>query len=131
MPFPGRRRTEIANTNRPRTHQTAISTTQNDTNFNADIFPSPHAFQPERWLADADRKRLGRYLNNFGRGTRSCIGMEIAHVEIYLALARVFAPSSGLELRLHDTDYERDVALFHDFFSPFPKSTNGIRAFVV
>lgn len=111
--------------------KTPISTTQNDTNFNADIFPSPHAFQPERWLADADRKRLGRYLYNFGRGTRSCIGMEVAYVEIYLALGRIFAPSSGFRLELYDTDYERDVAMFHDYFSPFPKSTNGIRAFVV
>jgi len=56
--------------------------------------------------------------------------MEVAYLELYLALGRLFSPSVGFELELHDTEYERDVALFHDYFTPFPKSRNGIRVFV-
>ncbi|KAK0611290.1 cytochrome P450 CYP682H1 [Immersiella caudata] len=109
---------------------TYISTTQKDTHFCADIFSDPHDFRPERWLDVAERKRLSRYLAPFGRGARSCIGTEIALMEIYLCLGRLFSPEAGFELELHDIDFEQDVHFFHDFFSPFPMSTRGIRAFV-
>ncbi|KAK3689779.1 cytochrome P450 CYP682H1 [Podospora appendiculata] len=61
---------------------TVVSTTQNDTNFSPDIFPDPHAFLPERWANETDRKRLSKYLLPFGRGARNCLGMEIALMEI-------------------------------------------------
>ncbi|KAK0649566.1 cytochrome P450 [Cercophora newfieldiana] len=109
---------------------TYVSTTQNDTHFCADIFPDPHTFCPERWLDGADRKRLSKYLVPFGRGARSCIGMDIALTEIYLCLTRLFSPEAGFRLELHDTDYDMDVHFYHDFFSPFPKSKKGIKAFI-
>ena len=104
--------------------------TQNDTNFNSNVFTDPHSFLPERWLDPNDRKRLSRYLLAFGRGARSCLGMEVAYMQIYLALGRLFAPNVQFDLELHDTDYEQDVVLFHDYFAPFPKSKKGIRVFV-
>ncbi|KAK3319790.1 cytochrome P450 CYP682H1 [Cercophora scortea] len=109
---------------------TVVSTTQNDTNYSPDIFPEPHTFLPERWADEGDRKKLSKYLLPFGRGARSCLGMEIALMEIYLTLGRLFSPDAGFEMELHETDHERDVALFHDYFSPFPKSKRGVRAFV-
>lgn len=63
-----------------------------------------------------------------------CLGMEIALMELYLAVGRIFAPEStgiGLSLELEGgIDYGEDIALFHDYFSPFPKSWKGVRAFV-
>ena len=56
--------------------------------------------------------------------------MEVAYVEIYLALGRLFSPSVGIRLELHDTQYERDVVLFHNYFGPFSRSKNGIRVLV-
>ncbi|KXH57894.1 hypothetical protein CSAL01_09100 [Colletotrichum salicis] len=96
------------------------------------IFPDPHRFQPKRWLELSERKRLRKYINNYGRGTRSCVGMDVANMGIYLNLGRIFAPSAGFGLSLHDTLYERDVAFDADFFGAFPKSgSNHIKATVI
>ena len=70
-------------------------------------------------------------MQNFGRGTRSCLGVEVAHLEIYLAIGNLFDPKRGVRLELHDTDWNRDVAIFHDYFAPFPRSRNGVRATVL
>lgn len=46
--------------------------------LNADLFPEPRAFRPERWL-DADGKRdrrLEKYILSFSRGSRQCIGIK-------------------------------------------------------
>ncbi|KAH8883759.1 cytochrome P450 CYP682H1 [Thozetella sp. PMI_491] len=109
---------------------TIVSTTQNDLHFSPDIFPEPTAFIPERWIEKNENKRLSKYLNPFGRGTRACLGMEVANLEIYITIARLFSQSSEIELKLHETNFENDVAVFHDFFSPFPKGLDGIRVLV-
>lgn len=56
---------------------TPVSTTQRLTHFNPTIFPSPDSFLPERWLVSpAERKELEKYLLPFGRGSRSCLGVQ-------------------------------------------------------
>ncbi|KAG6360407.1 hypothetical protein INS49_011467 [Diaporthe citri] len=92
-----------------------VSISLYDIYLNPDIFPNPQAFEPERWLDQDDRRRLRKYVNNFGRGPRSCIGVDVANMEIYLTLGRLFAPSAGFDMELHDTLYERDVAFYYDF----------------
>ncbi|KAJ0330265.1 hypothetical protein COL5a_003325 [Colletotrichum fioriniae] len=109
-----------------------VSVSTYDIYLDANIFPDPHRFDPGRWLDPGERKRLRKYVNNYGRGTRSCVGMDVANMGIYLTLGRIFAPSAGFELALHDTLYERDVAFDADFFGAFPKSgSNHIKATVV
>ncbi|PGH19327.1 hypothetical protein AJ80_04080 [Polytolypa hystricis UAMH7299] len=51
------------------------------------IFPDPLAFKPERWLDDPE---LDRYQVAFSKGTRNCIGMNLALAEMYLILAEIF-----------------------------------------
>jgi cytochrome P450 len=44
-----------------------------------DIFPNPTVFQPERWIDAAgkfDYALEKKYLVNFGRGTRQCLGQK-------------------------------------------------------
>lgn len=42
-----------------------------------EIFPDPHAFDPERWMrAAAKGEPLQRYLVNFSKGSRICLGMQ-------------------------------------------------------
>ncbi|KAK8041782.1 Cytochrome p450 [Apiospora rasikravindrae] len=59
-------------------------------------FPDPDRFDPERWLvlsgSSSSRRRkevaaLEKYLVPFGKGTRSCLGVNLATAEIYLTLA--------------------------------------------
>lgn len=48
------------------------------THMDEAIFPSPKAFDPERWMGrkgEVDRT-LERYLLTFSRGSRNCVGMQ-------------------------------------------------------
>lgn len=51
------------------------------TNYNADVFPNPEEFRPERWL-EASAQQLKAMDNvwefNFGAGARKCIGRNIS-----------------------------------------------------
>lgn len=58
-----------------------------------DFWKDPHAFQPERWLADTRTKELGlstpgAYLP-FAAGPRSCVGQPLAHIILRTLLARM------------------------------------------
>jgi cytochrome P450 len=58
---------------------------------NADYFPRPHRFMPERWAAGAEHVPGGASaaLNPFSLGPRGCIGKSLAIVEIMLTMAAV------------------------------------------
>ncbi|KAJ2996575.1 hypothetical protein NUW58_g937 [Xylaria curta] len=94
-------------------------------------FPSPYEFRPERWEDDSrapDGKPLTKYMIAFGRGTRSCIGMQLAYAELYIGLASFFR---RFECELFET--ERDaVDCYGDRFVPRPKpGTKGVRVKVL
>ena len=55
--------------------------------YNADIFPDPFVFRPERWLENPD---LENWLIPFSRGPRSCLGVNLAWLELRLAFACTF-----------------------------------------
>ncbi|ESK87210.1 benzoate 4-monooxygenase cytochrome p450 [Moniliophthora roreri MCA 2997] len=57
--------------------------------MNPEIFPDPARFYPERWLEDKDHV-LDRYLVTFGKGPRSCIGINLAWSELYMIFGNVF-----------------------------------------
>jgi cytochrome P450 len=66
------------------------------------IYPDPFAFRPERWI---ENPKLTRYLFAFGRGSRNCLGMNLATSELYLGLAMIY-----------DTVESRDVLTTYDCF---------------
>ncbi|KAI0888399.1 cytochrome P450 [Annulohypoxylon maeteangense] len=93
---------------------------------NEDIFPDSYSFKPERWLDAENRKQLDRGMFAFSKGSRSCLGMNLALCEIYVALAaltlRVFPRA-----RLFETT-EDDILYDHDMFVPMPKAgSKGVR----
>jgi cytochrome P450 len=100
------------------------------------IFPSPHTFDPARWLLPSDAseaekealKKRKSYLVPFSRGTRACAGMWLAYAELYLVLGALFAPGGvGRCMRLFETGVE-DVECAHDFFNPSPRlGSKGVR----
>lgn len=107
---------------------TPVSMTQMFIHNDPYIFERPLAFSPERWLGE-DVPRLRKYWMPFSRGTRSCVGMNLAYAEIYLTLASLFRPGAP-SLHLFETG-KRDVEVAHDFFNPSPPlDSSGVRVLV-
>lgn len=96
------------------------------------IFPNSNAFEPDRWLV----KSLDRYLVSFSKGSRACLGLNLAWTELYLCIAGVFSNFGSMEvqdaddigvLELFETDVE-DVKLVSDMFFPVAKAgSKGVR----
>lgn len=101
-----------------------------------DIFQNSYSFKPERWI---ENPRLDRYMISLSKGTRQCIGINLAMAEMALLLARIWRlygteetklPGDKGILRLFETG-ENDVRVTGDFNIPGvdPKS-KGIRVVV-
>lgn len=98
------------------------------------VFKAPEVFNPQRWL---DRPGLEKYLVPFARGSRQCIGMDLAYAELYVTLALVFRLYGSKEVRmdgdrgyleLYDTQFERDIEIVGDGITPLNrKESNGLR----
>ena len=94
---------------------------------NPKYFPEPHKFRPDRWLKADSKERLDKYLVNFSKGTRSCLGINLARAEIYLTLAAVF---NQFDMELYKTTRE-DVDIVHDFFNPSARTdSKGVRVLI-
>lgn len=50
------------------------------------IFSNPETFDPHRWIGPAS-KGLENWLVAFSRGPRSCLGINLAYCELYIAFA--------------------------------------------
>lgn len=113
---------------------TPLSMTGMLMHFNDAIFPSPQVFDPDRWL---EHNGLDKYLVPFSRGTRQCIGINLAYAELYIILAMVFRSYGSAEVRmegdlgyfeLYATEWERDVEIVGDGVVPLTrKESKGIR----
>ncbi|PYH87798.1 cytochrome P450 [Aspergillus ellipticus CBS 707.79] len=94
-------------------------------------FPDSHAFVPERWL-DAQMQRnleLHRYMLSFSKGSRACIGMNLAFCELYLVLAALLVRVLP-HMHLFETS-EWDVRYDHDMFNPMPRAESlGVRVVI-
>ncbi len=77
---------------------------------NETIFPEPKTFRPERWLHD-NHEKLQRYLVSFSRGTRGCLGINLAWAEMYLTLASIFR---RFDFDLSQVVRERDIDCVRD-----------------
>ena len=94
---------------------------------NASIFPNPYRFDPERWLPlETEGLRLQKYLVAMSRGSRMCIGVNLAFAELLIGLGRVFR-ELGSEMEVFGTERRRDVDVSHDLFNPMPeKGSRGV-----
>jgi len=104
---------------------------------NPTIFPEPGAFRPERWI---ENPRLDKYLVSFSRGTRICLGMNLAFAEMYLVLTGIFMRHGTKEcmmegdegwLELFETE-RRDVICVSDKNVPGVwEGSKGVRVKIV
>lgn len=107
--------------------RTAIGMNQTDVLNDEKIFPDHMEFRPERWT-NQEKTAYGLTVDKFnvlfGKGSRSCLGVNLAWCELYLAMAGVFR---NFKFELYKTD-ESDVQVKHDFWLPSPKlDSKGVR----
>ncbi|KAJ6185655.1 hypothetical protein N7519_006956 [Penicillium mononematosum] len=113
-------------------HTIPAGTPVSETNYfvltDPEIFPDPHTFDPDRWLrAAAKGEHLDRYMVNFSKGSRICVGMNLAYAELFLVLA---AFVRRFDMELFDTS-KKDIAFVRDFGTPYPDEGNArVRAMV-
>ncbi|KAL4955914.1 cytochrome P450 [Aspergillus filifer] len=106
---------------------TPVGMTSTLIHHNETIFPCSTSFTPERWMDPAHRRYLEKYLVSFTKGSRQCIGMNLAKAEILLALPNIVR---RIDLELYETTRE-DVTIAHDLFLPFAREgRKGVRVLV-
>jgi cytochrome P450 len=105
---------------------TPVSMTSVLMHHDESIFPNSYEFQPERWI---ENPGLDHYLVSFSKGSRSCIGRNLAYAEMYIWLAGVFRRYGSPDVRfktdegaleLFETD-RSDVDMWADRFIPVVK----------
>ncbi|KAK8080844.1 cytochrome P450 monooxygenase aflU [Apiospora hydei] len=95
------------------------------------VFPESYKYKPERWLDAAGERNheLEKYLFTFSKGTRQCLGMNLALCELSLvtaALALRVLPRA----ELYETTDE-DVAFDHELVLPqIKKGLRGVQIIV-
>lgn len=110
---------------------TAVGMDSYHMHTNPEIFPEPFEFRPERWLRDPKgpdgRTPLTNYLSSFGAGSRICIAMHLAYMELYVTLATMLRRH---EFTLFETDHT-DVDIALEMLAPMPHwGSRGVRVTV-
>jgi len=77
------------------------------------VFENSDEFRPERWLGD-DAKGLDQFLVAFSKGPRSCLGINLAWCEMYIALATMLR---RFDMKIDGTKAE-DL-IWRDCFTPY------------
>lgn len=115
---------------------TVMSMSPYTTHLKEDLFQDAYQFRPQRWI---DEPRLDRAFHGFARGSRNCVGMNLARREIALILAALFRKYNlyrgqnglGPSLELYDTQRARDIDPNADYIIPAPaKGSKGLQVVV-
>ncbi|KAL2206994.1 cytochrome protein [Sarocladium strictum] len=104
-----------------------VSMSPGDLSNNEQIFENPYEWRPERWLIDDHEKLdvMNRAFIPFGRGTRMCVGQNLAWVEMYIGAAAII---QRLDLDIFDTVRARDVDFTRDcLVGQSVKGSKGVR----
>ena len=115
---------------------TPVSQTQMFIMTDPILFPRPKEFIPERWILDALPKgfptpqEAKKFFVPFSRGTRSCVGMNLAYAELFMTVGTLLRPvdaGGSVEMKLFQTT-ERDFDVEYDWFNPCPPlDSKGLR----
>ncbi|KNG90313.1 benzoate 4-monooxygenase cytochrome P450 [Aspergillus nomiae NRRL 13137] len=98
---------------------TPVSQSAYFVHMNPQVFPEPESFNPERWVKAAENGQyLNRFLVSFSKGSRQCLGLNLAYAELYLTLARIVRL---VDMQLVDTTIN-NIQVGRDLGHPAPKS---------
>lgn len=86
-----------------------------DVHLDPECHSEPLQFNPDRWLDPAARKTTERFFVPFGKCSRSCIGRDLAMLEVSMTTANLL---HRFDLALFRTG-KKDQEMRYDFFSPF------------
>ncbi|EIT77631.1 hypothetical protein AO1008_09570 [Aspergillus oryzae 100-8] len=102
-------------------YQTPVSQSAYFVHMNPQVFPEPESFSPERWIKAAEKGQyLSRFLVAFSKGSRQCLGMNLAYAELYLTLARIVRL---VDMKLVGTTID-NIRVGRDLGHPAPKAGN-------
>ncbi|KAH8723051.1 cytochrome P450 [Phaeosphaeriaceae sp. PMI808] len=104
---------------------TPISMDHHFTHLDPVIFLEPRKFNPDRWQIAAEKgESYERYFLPFGRGSRMCIGMNLAKALMYRVVATIVR---RYDFELFDTNRE-DVEIVRDNLTGAVKAdSKGVR----
>ncbi|PYH76834.1 putative cytochrome P450 [Aspergillus uvarum CBS 121591] len=109
---------------------TPVGMSSHSLHSDPETFPEPARFLPERWMKDRHHPNMNRNWVPFARGSRMCIGMNLALAEMYWVLAVLFRPGAP-QLELFETT-EADVVPVRDYVGGIPEfGTKGVRVRMV
>ncbi|KUJ14554.1 cytochrome P450 [Mollisia scopiformis] len=121
-----------------------------------DIYPEPWSFIPERWIPSPAPdtpyhlpsrpkgipQANSKYLMPFSKGTRNCLGYQLAYMEMYMGIAQLARTFLRIErndegkvlgvggMKLYQTD-RRDTDMKKDSGFPLPEDGRGNMRLVV
>lgn len=87
---------------------TSVSSSAYVYHLDPHTFTDPQTFRPERWLdiAPTDQKELESKFVPFSKGSRACIGINLAYAELYLITAYLFGRFDLSNAGTTDADME-------------------------
>jgi len=99
------------------------------------VFNDCFSFSPDRWLTTAkvasapgrEEKSLDRFFVPFSKGTRWCLGQNLAWAQLYIGLSTLFR---RVDLELFETEPEAISSAREYFIMLPPPETQGVRAIV-
>ena len=99
------------------------------------VFNDCFCFSPDRWLTTAkvasapgrEEKSLDHFFVPFSKGTRSCLGQNLAWAQLYIGLSTLFR---RVDLALFETEPEAISSAREYFIMLPPPETQGVRAIV-
>lgn len=82
------------------------------------VFPEPESFKPERWVIAAGKGvNLNKFIVSFSRGSRNCLGMNLAYAELYMTLASIIR---RFDVELYETRPE-NIRIYREMGIGQPK----------
>lgn len=116
---------------------TGVGMTAHIINRHPDLYTRPDEFLPDRYIDDPS---LSRHLFSFSKGTRQCIGMNLAYQELQTFTAGIFrkydlydstkTEQKGPTLQLYQTE-QRDIAMYAEYITPAQyEGSQGLRVII-